>query len=183
MAKFNKGDLVRCFFDDSGSTDKVGKTGRILEVRENDKYPYKTDFGSWFGDHEIERAVVTHILQYELDRDPIETFCSMQEVEDRIRVLSKRADLKRDSIVVYEVGKTFNVTLQTRIVLNNLLGSKVIFDEKSEDAAPEATVAPTKKRKASTGWRKKVPCRYCHVKFKHNGVRRHEFSCWMNTGE
>jgi len=72
---------------------------------------------------------VRFILQYELDRDPFETFSTMQEVEDRIKELAKRPDLKREGIKVYEVSKTYDVEIESR-VLFNLFGQRVKVTEK-----------------------------------------------------
>lgn len=69
-----------------------------------------------------ENTEVRFILQYELDKDPFETFGSMKEVEARIKELAKRADLKRESIKVYEIAKTYDVTLETRVIFG---GTKV----------------------------------------------------------
>ena len=75
------------------------------------------------------KTEVGFILQYELDKDPFETFGTMKEVEARIKELVKRADLNRDSIKVYEIAKTYDIRLETRIV----------FD-------PKVTITKTKKR-------------------------------------
>jgi hypothetical protein len=68
---------------------------------------------------------IRFILQYELDKDPFETFATMKEVEARIKELAKRSDLKRESIKVYEIAKTYDVSLETRIVF----GPKVKLSE------------------------------------------------------
>ncbi len=66
------------------------------------------------------------ILQYELDRDPFETFATMREVEARIKELAKDATLKRESIKVYEIAKTYDVKLETRVIFG---GVKVKMSE------------------------------------------------------
>lgn len=60
---------------------------------------------------------VNFLLQYELDEDPIEEFETMKQVNDRLKELAGRSDLKRDSIVLYEIKakKTVKLTTQTRI--------------------------------------------------------------------
>jgi hypothetical protein len=55
------------------------------------------------------------ILQYELDQDPFELFATEKEVRARIKELAERADLKRDSIKVYEIKNVRAVKLGTSI--------------------------------------------------------------------
>ena len=46
MLNFKVGDLVECFYDDSGDNKFVGKAGRVTSVNESYKtYPYHVDFG------------------------------------------------------------------------------------------------------------------------------------------
>lgn len=60
-------------------------------------------------------APVNFLLKYDLDEDPVEEFETMAQVKDRIKQLSERSDLKRDSIVIYEVKKKRTVTIETKI--------------------------------------------------------------------
>lgn len=57
------------------------------------------------------------LLKYDLDTDPIEEFETMKEVNDRIKELVLRSDLKRDSMVVYEIKSKKNVKIDTTISL------------------------------------------------------------------
>ena len=60
-------------------------------------------------------APVNFLLKYDLDKDPIEEYETMEQVKDRIKVLSERSDLKRDSIVVYEIKRKKMVSIETKI--------------------------------------------------------------------
>lgn len=83
----------------------------------------------------VEPPPTRFILQYELDKDPFENFATMKEVEARIKELSLRSDLKRESIKVYEIAKTYDVSLETRVIFNGLLGPKVRMNEKKTKQA------------------------------------------------
>jgi hypothetical protein len=63
----------------------------------------------------VKPAPVNFLLKYDLDEDPIEEFETMEQVKERIKELAKRSDLKRDSIVIYEVKKKRTVTIETKI--------------------------------------------------------------------
>ena len=67
---------------------------------------------------ELASSPVQFILQYELDSDPFETFATMKDVEARIKELAARPDLKRESIKVYEVAKTYSVKLDTKVTMS-----------------------------------------------------------------
>jgi len=60
------------------------------------------------------------ILQYELDEDPVEEFQTLKEVKKRIQELSKRDDLKRHSIRVYEIKKMWTPTLEETVKIKGL---------------------------------------------------------------
>jgi hypothetical protein len=93
----------------------------------------------------VERPVA-FILQYELDRDPFETFATMAEVEARIKELAKRADLKRESIKVYEIAKTYDVKLETRV----FFGPRVKMEEqKPKRGRPRKSDMSVKEKRAA----------------------------------
>lgn len=56
-----------------------------------------------------------YILRYELDSDPFELFATEKEARKRIAELAERRDLKRDSLVLYEIKNTRKVVLGTSI--------------------------------------------------------------------
>lgn len=58
---------------------------------------------------------VNFLLKYDLDEDPIEEFETMEQVKERIKQLSTRSDLKRDSIVIYHIKKKQAATIETTI--------------------------------------------------------------------
>lgn len=58
---------------------------------------------------------VKFLLKYDLDVDPIEEFETMDQVNDRIKQLLERSDLKRDSMVVYEIKSKKQVKVETKI--------------------------------------------------------------------
>ena len=55
------------------------------------------------------------ILQYELDEDPFETFTTKKALVARIKELLERSDLKRESMVVYNVSKVSPVTASWKV--------------------------------------------------------------------
>ncbi len=63
--KFKVGDKIRCFHNDNGDGRYVGKVGKITDVdKEDTNYPYSVSFSSnCFGDHELELAKGTNMLQ------------------------------------------------------------------------------------------------------------------------
>lgn len=128
---FKIGDKVRCKWNDNGTQEYVGKTGKITGITGSYSYPYEVDFTTWdFSEKELELikpAEINFILQYELERDPFETFATLKEVEARIKELAKRPDLKRESIKVYQIAKTYEVSLETRVIFG---GHKVKLTEK-----------------------------------------------------
>lgn len=67
--------------------------------------------------HSVKPKPVHFLLKYDLDVDPIEEFETMKEVNDRIKELMNRSDLKRDSMVVYEIKKKSVVKVDTKISL------------------------------------------------------------------
>lgn len=58
---------------------------------------------------------VNFLLKYELDEDPVEEFETMKEVEKRIKELLDNEDLKKDSLVVYEIKSVKKVKLETKV--------------------------------------------------------------------
>lgn len=46
---------------------------------------------------------VKFLLKYDLDEDPIEEFETIEQVNERIKELLQRSDLRKDSMVVYEI--------------------------------------------------------------------------------
>jgi hypothetical protein len=83
--------LKGCSTDMKGSQlERVGKAGKLKPVR--------------------------FLLQYELEEDPIEEFSTMEEVNARIKELvEEEEDLKRDSMVVYEIKSKKQVKVETKI--------------------------------------------------------------------
>ena len=50
------------------------------------------------------------LLQYELDEDPVEEFATMEEAQARAKELFEtNDDLKKDSVVIWEVAKKYTV--------------------------------------------------------------------------
>jgi hypothetical protein len=154
MNKFKVGDKVRILRRQPGNHtgfakgwDKLhghdGAVGYVGIVHEDGTYPIhkdashlddaiRFDYYGYFPGEDLELvaqkvglASVNFLLQYELDEDPFETFATLKEVEDRIKELAKRPDLKRESIKVYEIAKTYDVRLETRV----LFGPKVKLEE------------------------------------------------------
>ena len=69
---------------------------------------------------EAETLTTKFLLKYDLDEDPIEEFTTLVEVKKRIKEIAKKDDLKRESIVVYEIKRKMKVTLQTKTVVVGL---------------------------------------------------------------
>lgn len=160
MTNFKVGDKVTIHHRNTGNTTGLargwnlpnGNAGEVGFITLQDSTPLRNKvmtpdgagYLGWFSDDELrpygyEKAEgattaseVKFILQYELDEDPFETFVTMKEVEARIKELAKRADLKRESIKVYEVAKTYDVKLETRVIFG---GTKVKLEEKARPAA------------------------------------------------
>jgi hypothetical protein len=63
-------------------------------------------------------AAPKFILQYELDSDPFELFYTEKELRARIAELAEKAELKRDSIKVYEIKKVRTVKLGVKITIS-----------------------------------------------------------------
>jgi len=124
MTTFKVGDVLEATTADVSSTYR-----RITLKRLNEDGRFSSGDMWWTPDY-LEKnfhvvnsepqGPIAFILQYELDHDPFETFATMKEVEARIKELAKRADLKRESIKVYEVAKTYHVSLDTRVFFNAL---------------------------------------------------------------
>jgi hypothetical protein len=52
---FSVGDPIRCFYNDSGTGEYVGCTGKITDVDGRAEYPYGVSFcDEYFGEHELE---------------------------------------------------------------------------------------------------------------------------------
>ena len=143
MNKFKVGDRVKIVEESIGGSAtrkyNVGKIGSIVEVDNNDHYKVDGDFidssgrehskGRLFLLRELELVKesktpkpikVNFLLKYELDEDPIEEFETRTAVMKRIRELTKDTSLKRDSIVVYEVKKKVNITLEDSVKIKGL---------------------------------------------------------------
>lgn len=127
MSKFKVGDKIRY----KGCRLWVGDD--VITRIDHAGDPVTERYGAFYSDmlarmadiisSESEKSAklpVKFILQYELDKDPFETFATMKEVEARIEELAKRPDLKRDSIKVYEIAKTYDVKLETRILFGGV---------------------------------------------------------------
>ena len=153
MTKFKVGDRVRGI---AGGGAGLSGTIKLFDPSDG-SYKVFFDDGEWSwklpSNIELLAArgengeAINFILQYELDRDPFETFATMEEVEARIKELAKRPDLKRESIKVYEIAKTYDVTLETRVIFG---GTKV-----------KVTDQPKKPASAKRG--RKNRCPDCHV--------------------
>lgn len=63
---------------------------------------------------------VNFLLQYELDEDPIEEFETIEQVKERIEELVLDKNLKRDSIVVWEVSKKTKIEVKTNVEIIGL---------------------------------------------------------------
>lgn len=60
------------------------------------------------------------LLKYDLDEDPIEEYETMKQVDDRIKYLVENVrELKKESIIIYEIKKKHRVTISTRITKRN----------------------------------------------------------------
>lgn len=127
-----------------------------------DKYLIVYDKGGediWWNENDMALlGPVNFILQYELDSDPFETFSTMEQVQSRIKELAKRPNLKRDSIKIYEVSKTYDVSIETRVVLGAILGDKVAM--KKRGRKPKAAMTEKEKKSAyMRRWYKKNKAR------------------------
>jgi hypothetical protein len=141
MTQFKVGDRVRRTMSgghygvNQGDVNTVaGTQGVWLQFKgvdtSNNEFAFHENYYELVtDDKEKLKEPVNFILQYELDTDPFETFATMKEVEARIKELAKRTDLKRESIKVYEIAKTFDVKLETRIIFG---GVKVKLSEKAK---------------------------------------------------
>jgi len=143
MTKFNVGDTVRLIRDCSGL--KAGYVGPIVLV-EGELFVGETpgqrcgcEYSNWEMVAEAPKQLVKFILQYELDEDPLETFATLTAAKNRVKELAARPDLKRDSIVLYEVAKIYNISLDTTV-------SMKAVDEVTE-VKEESTVPKTKRKK------------------------------------
>jgi hypothetical protein len=121
--KFKVGDKIRylstCSIA-SGEDEVVAviKDGRIYDTKK---------LGAWHVFHLDANAELISkgksvkvlpprfILQYELDTDPFELFATEKQVRTRIAELAQMPNLKRDSIVVFEIKNARKVQLGTSI--------------------------------------------------------------------
>lgn len=107
---FKVGDKVRVIKVDEDNDIKIGSIGTITDK----------DDDEWFSTNQLELASikprpVNFLLKYDLNEDPIEEFETMDQVNDRIKALLERSDLKRDSMVVYEIKSKRAVSIETKI--------------------------------------------------------------------
>lgn len=127
--KFKKRDTVKLTNDLWG--DK-GEVCVIIDIdQEDDELPYQILINSnreefWVDEGDIESytqtktSKVKFLLQYELDEDPVEEFETIAQVKKRIKELAKRDDLKRWSIVVYEIKKVMPIELIDSVKIKGL---------------------------------------------------------------
>lgn len=133
MTKFKVGDRVKINCANCGGCDSSehGEVGKIIKLNPNEEdhdfsnvklengnvKPYKES------DLELIEGVrksfkVNFLLKYDLDKDPIEEFETLVEVKKRIKELTKNDNLKRDSIILYEIKSRKEVTLETSVRIN-----------------------------------------------------------------
>jgi len=134
MTKFKVGDKVKVIktidrdgHDQPSNHHLIGKIGKVVEVRKSDTvFPYRIDgIGSddRFSARELQRAKVgptKFILKYELESDPIEEFSSLAEVKERIHAIALDENLKKDSIVLYEIKKVSKISVKTHVVIEGI---------------------------------------------------------------
>lgn len=111
--KFKVGDRVRATQNCSGTRE--GRVYTVHEDEEGDLYIEDCTCQETWELANRKGKKPNFLLQYELDEDPIEEFETMKEVEERIQELSERNDLKRDSLVIYEIAKKYEVKIETKI--------------------------------------------------------------------
>lgn len=135
MNKFKVGDKVA-----GTQSDFKDMMGIIVKI-ESDSIPYLVEFANWREGHGVNRnrwrfngedltliedetaeveKRACFALQYDLDEDPTEYFADMKAVEARIQELSGRSDLKRDSIRVHEIARTWKVDLSTKVTMTEV---------------------------------------------------------------
>lgn len=157
MSTFKVGDRVRITgLGFNCSSRQIGESFTVAEIHDNyaREHVGRSTGVEFKGLELVEPTVcevchpalpkleIKFILQYELDSDPFETFATMEEIETRIKELAKCSDLKRESIKVYEIAKTYDVTLEQRVFFK-LFGEKVTMKEKG------AVPPPSTKARAS----------------------------------
>ena len=132
--KFKKGDRVKIRAT-TGSARDVWEIGEIGTVREcinmiavvkNEKHQGDGIENAFFH-YQIELVAanaktittlpVKFILQYDIGGDPFETFATEKELRKRIAELAEKPDLRRDSLVVYDVKRTRKVSLGVKIII------------------------------------------------------------------
>jgi hypothetical protein len=109
--------------------DKEG----VVDRNDHSELPYRINFEgnfTWAYADEVEAVEkvkgkrgrpstklrpVKFLLKHDLDVDPIEEFETMDQVNERIKQLLERSDLKRDSMVVYEIKSKKQVKVETKI--------------------------------------------------------------------
>lgn len=127
--KFQLGDKVQV--DDSGvlKKDSVGiitaidgETAYCYTVTGKDKAGIKEY--DYYCDDDLKQIVITKtplkpnfLLKFDAGREFSEEFETMKQVQARIKELSTRSDLQRDSLVIYEVKakKVIKLSTTTRI--------------------------------------------------------------------
>ena len=112
---FEVGDVVKITGIAEGRRNLVVETNRG-----NRGYANESDLeiiNSKRGRPRIKPAPVNFLLKYDLDEDPIEEFETLAQVKERIKELSTRSDLKRDSIVIYHIKKKQLATIKTKVTI------------------------------------------------------------------
>ncbi|SRR5258708_5196584 len=117
---FKVGDRIKNN-GNGNSGSNAGQMGVVSHVDSNGHVSVKYDQGTTGSDNAPYEAYdllksfkANFLLQYDLDRDPVELYETMEDVKKRITVLvEKRHDLKKDSIKVYEIKKEYKVKLHT----------------------------------------------------------------------
>lgn len=117
--------------------------------------------------HAAPATEVKYILQYELEEDPFETFSTLKEVESRIRELADRSDLKRDSIVVYEVAKTIKVELDHKITMRGIRAPRAVAVKKVAKRAKKRVA-----KYATEQERKRAKARYQRKWYRNNKAKK-----------
>lgn len=133
--KLKIGDKVRVI----GSYDSNFKTEKavLVEERSDNRFLFKCEDANShrFGDTNtayafdmellgkrkaIKQPKVNFLLKYDLDSDPIEEFETMPQVKKRIKELSTRSDLRKDSIKVYLIKSVKAVQIKRNISIIGL---------------------------------------------------------------
>lgn len=141
---FKKGNTVKMLRTNGHSGVTVGAKMKVLCASGNNRHFWLFNKGSsghvgnvcpcgqhsWEfaeGDGEVVKSgkqlPVKFLLRYDLHSDPVEEYATLKEVKARIAELVKNEKvngLKRDSIRVYEIKKTYPVKVETAVTIKGI---------------------------------------------------------------